>query len=240
MICATHQTSPPQRSSAKKESTNVSAGILKQQLALEDKLDDLLGQAERARKTRDFAAEVVACEKARDLVHSETLLAEQQNRVLWKLAGAYLDAKKPIDAITTYETVLELRRPQCDPQTGLVSDCAEVEQMIGLAKMQSGDFAGSLDDLDHAIDNYGIAASHAQFEMVKIVAAKDQAQTRLLRAVALFRTGRRDQAISENEEALNQLKQIESDANIQAPIRDDARKALDSGSQQLEKLKSQP
>ena len=227
------QQQPPVR----KDSAAVSASISKEQLALEDQLSDVLDHGDRAKRLGDTNTEIRIYEQARDLVNANKLLAEQEDRVLWKLAGAYLDGKKPKQAAPAYAAVLALRSPHCNRESGLVSDCASAQQMLGFCKMQGGDFTGALDDLRHAADDYALAAGKSSLEEPRMVDIKNQAQTRLLTSIALFRTGKRTEAIAESEAALQQLEQVAGNTNIQPSIREDARHSLESGRNQLAALK---
>jgi hypothetical protein len=56
-------------------------------------------------------------------------------------------------------------------------------------------------------------------------------------SAALFRTGRRDKAVIENGAALKQLEQVQANPTIQTSIREDARRSLESGRNQLQDRK---
>lgn len=175
-VFVAYQGTPARKAPSTTESVNVSAGVSRQQLALEAKLNEVLAQGDLAKRAGDIPAEIQSFEMARDMVRKDKLLAEQEDRVLWKLAGAYLNGKKPTEAASTYEVVLDLRRPHCDGKEGLVSDCASAQQMIGVAKIQGGDFDGALVDLRKVEPGYEIAASHSPSEESRMVSIKDQAQ----------------------------------------------------------------
>jgi tetratricopeptide (TPR) repeat protein len=227
------QQKPPDR----KDSTTVSAGISKEQLAQEAQLNDLLALGDKARRSGDAAEAIRQFEKARDMVHSQTLLAEQEDRVLTKLGGAYLAAKRPSDAIATYTAILKLRRRDCPPESSSLSQCADAERSLGISKMLGGDFAGALSTLGGAEANYGNAAKPSDAEEFRMIETKEQAETRSLISVALFRLGRNEEATEAVESAIVQLEEVESDANIQQGIRNSAADSLRQAQAQLEQMK---
>jgi hypothetical protein len=100
-VFVAHQGTPARKAPTSTESVNVSAGVWRQQLALEAKLNEVLAQGDQAKRAGDFPAEIQSFEMARDMVRKDKFLAEQEDRVLWKLAGAYLNGKKPTEAAST-------------------------------------------------------------------------------------------------------------------------------------------
>ena len=227
----------PQKPPDHKDSVSVSAGISKEQLALEAQLNDVLAMGDRARRSGDAAEAIRQFEKARDMVHSQTLLTEQEDRVLTKLGGAYVSAKRPSEAIATYSAVLKLRRHDCPPESGSLSHCADAERSLGFSKMLAEDFAGALGTLRDAEANYGSAAKPGDIEEYRMIETKDQAETRSLISIALLRLGRKEEATKAVESAIRQLKEVESNANIQQSIRDSAADSLRQAQEQLERLK---
>jgi hypothetical protein len=161
-----------QKPAVREDSVAVSAGISKEQLALEEQLNDVLAQGDQAKRSGDSHTEIRSYEKARDLVNANKLLAEQEDRVLWKLGGAYLDGKKPKQAAPVYAAVLALRSPHCNREAGLVSDCASAQHMLGLCKLLGEDFTGALDDLRHASADYALSADHSSFEELRMVISR--------------------------------------------------------------------
>jgi tetratricopeptide (TPR) repeat protein len=227
------QQQPPER----KDSISVSAGISKEQLALEAQLNDVLSTGDRARRSGDAAEAIRQFERARDMVHSQTLLAEQEDRVLTKLGGAYIAGKRSSDAIATYSAILKLRRHDCPPESGSLSQCADAQQSLGFSKMLAGDFDGALGTLRDAEANYGSAARPDDSEEYRMIEAKEQAETRMLVSIALFRLGKRDEATKSVESAIQQLKEVKSNANIQQSIRDSAADSLRQAQEQLAQIK---
>ena len=77
------QTKPAQR----QDSVTVSAGISKEQLALEDQLKAIVSQGDQALKNGNTAEAIRQYEAALKLAQNQPLLAEQRNRVLLALLG---------------------------------------------------------------------------------------------------------------------------------------------------------
>jgi len=71
-----------------------------------------------------------------------------------------------------------------------------------------------------------------------MIQVKNQGQTNVLLAVALFRTGNAREAATTLEEAVSQLKRVQSDEGILIGIRDDAAHSLQEAQTILAKLKS--
>jgi tetratricopeptide (TPR) repeat protein len=227
----------PQKPPAPKDSVTVSAGISKEQLALEAQLDDVLAAGDRARRSGDAAEAIRQFEKARDMVHSQRLLTEQEDRVLNKLGGAYIGGKRPSDAIATYSAVLKLREHDCPPESRSLSQCADAERSIGFSRMLAGDFDGALGALQNAAGHYGSAARPGDIEEFRMIEAKNQAESLSLVSIALLRLGRREEATKAVEAAIQQLKEVESNGNIQQSIRDSAANSRRQAQEQLEQLK---
>src|SRR5271163_2728348 len=224
---------PPDR----KDAVSVSAGISKEQLALEAQLNEVLAAGDRSRRSGDAGEAIRQFEKARDMVRSQKLLAEQQDRVLTKLGGAYLAGQRAADAVATYSAILTLRRRDCPPESGSPSNCADAEQSLGLSKILAGDSDGALDTLRDAESNYGSAAKPDRTEEYRMIQLKSQAETRSLISAALLRLGRREEATKTVELAIQQLREVEANVNIQQSVRDSAADSLRQAQQQLEQLK---
>jgi hypothetical protein len=74
----------------RKDSVTVSAGISKEQLALEDRLNGIILQGDQSLRSGNAANAITQYESALALVNKEQLLAEQKNHVLEKLANGYM------------------------------------------------------------------------------------------------------------------------------------------------------
>jgi tetratricopeptide (TPR) repeat protein len=176
---------------------------------------------------------------ALDLVQKQPLLAEQELRVERKLAVGYIRANLPSDAIPIYSKLLDARKQDCAAQSTNPENCADAEFELGRAKMYATDFSGALVLLKDADSNYVQAEklnspSH-EFAMIQL---KNQGQTKMLIAAALFRTGMTPEAVATIETAISQLTRVQSDETITVGIRDDATRSLHEAQTILSRLKS--
>jgi len=92
----------------------------------------------------DSADAIAQYWKALELVHKQSLLAEQEARVEKKLAVGYLRASQSTDAIPIYQKLLDPRKEDCGTASQKPADCADAEFELGRAKMYAGDFSGAL------------------------------------------------------------------------------------------------
>lgn len=223
----------------RKDSVTVSAGISKEQLALEDQLNGIVSKGDESLKNGDSADAITQYRKALELIQKQSLLAEQEARVEKKLAAGYLRANQATDAIPIYEKLLDARKEDCGTASQKPADCADAEFELGRAKMYAGNFSGAVELFKEAESNYVRAETRDgtlhEFAMIQV---KDQGQTNVLLAVALFRTGNATEATRTLEAAISQLKRVQSDENITIGIRDDASRSLEEAQTILSKLKS--
>ena len=230
MVCAPEE----QKALQRKDSVTVSAGISKEQLASEQRLNDVLTMGDQARRSGNYAVAIRQFERARDMVRSDKLLAEQQDRVLDKLGQAYLGGGRASDAVAAYTALLELRHDDCQPASDSPSQCAEAKQSLGYSKMLSGDFQGALPILQDAEASFGTAAKPDDPEEYRTIETKKQGETRVLISAALFRLAKRQEAVAAIKSAIQQLKKVESNTNVQQSIRDSAADSRQKAEKQLE------
>jgi tetratricopeptide (TPR) repeat protein len=230
------QSGPPVQ---RKDSVTVSAGIPKEQLALEDQLNEIIAQGNRALRSGDAANAVKKYESALDLVHKQALLAERKNYVLEKLANGYVQGNRAKDAIPIYSQLVAERKQDCESESAAVSNCADAQYKLGMAKIHAGDFQGALDSLRDAKDNYAKAEKLSDSHEFVMIEVKEQAQTDLWTAVALFQLGKTAEATPLVEAAIPQLTRVQSDESINVGIRDDAGRLLQDAQTFLKRLKSQ-
>jgi len=230
------QVAPPQMP-PRQDSVDVSANISKKQLERENQLDRLLAQAEKDRSQDDFASALIGFRKALATVRSEPLLREQEDRVLSKVSRAYLEVKQPEEAVRSYAALLELRKDDCRPDAKEIERCAEAQCDLGLAQMYRGDFSAAVSILREAVTTYGTAASGDHLEEYRMIKLKQRAEAQTLLATALFRTGRRSDALGILDSAIKQLDTVQRNENIQDSIRASARSGLRQAEQVLGALK---
>jgi tetratricopeptide (TPR) repeat protein len=226
----------------RKDSVTVSAGISKEQLALEDRLNAVLSEGDQALKAGRTGDAVKQYETALALVHQEPLLAEKEERVLRQAGNGYLQANRPKDAITVFQELVDTLKRLCDSE--LVSTCASAQQDLGVAKMRAGDFEGGLTSLRQAEANYlkaqkpREAEKESTFHEYTMIQVMNQAKTKLLIAVALFQLGKTADAVTTAEEAIPQLNRVKDDSGINTGIRESATSSLRDAQTVLARFKS--
>jgi tetratricopeptide (TPR) repeat protein len=239
MLVAQDKT-PAQR----KDSVTVSAGISKEQLALEAQLAVVLSGADQALKAGRAADAVQQYEAALAMVHRERLLAEQEQKVLRKAGNGYIGANRPSDAVATFQKLVDAMSKQCDSEATAASTCASAQQDLGMAKMHAGDFAGGLAFLRQAEATYvkaeklSEAEKASEFHEYTMIQIMNQAKTKLLMAVALFQLGKTADAVGTTEEAIPQLNRVKDDTGVNPGIRESATSSLKDAQTVLERLRS--
>lgn len=223
----------------RKDSVTVSAGIPKEQLALEDQLNGVISQGDQALRSGSASSAIKQYESALDLVQKQPLLAERENWVLHKLAGAYIQGNRAKDAIPIYSKLLDAEKWACESESAAISNCADAQYGLGLAKAHAGDFTGALASLQEADANYAkaekLSGESHEFAMIQV---KDQAQTKLWMAVAFSQLGKIPDAVAVVEAAIPQLARVQSDVSILVGIRDDAARSIRDAQTLLTRLKS--
>lgn len=173
-----------------------------------------------------------------NLVHKQPLLAERENWVLNKLATGYIQGNRAKDAIPIYSQLLNEKKSDCESETAAISNCADVQYSLGIAKMHAGDFAGAQDSLRGAEAGYGKAEKLNNIHEFAMIQVKNAAQTELWIAVALFQLGKTPDAINSTDAALSKLARVQSDESINVGIRDDAARSLREAQTLLLRLRS--
>ncbi len=223
----------------RKDSVTVSAGIPKEQLALEDQLNGIVFQGDQLLRGGNAPDAIKQYQIAVDLVQKQPLLTERKYWVLKKLAGGYMQANRANDAIPIYAKLFDAKKRDCESESAAVSNCADAQYDLGVAEMRGGDFSGALALLQEADSRYAKAerlssVSH-EFAMIQ---HKNQGQIKLLIAVALFQTGKTPDALKTIEAAISELTRVQSDETILVGIRDDAARSLQQAQTILARLKS--
>ena len=221
----------------RKDSVTVSAGIPKEQLALEDQLNDITSKGNQALRSGSAAEAVKEYENALNLVHKQPLLSERENYVLDKLASGYVQDNRAKDAIPIYLRLIAERKPDCESESPAVSNCADAQYKLGMAKMHAGDFRGALDSLRDAEANYAKAEKLSDSHEFVMIEVKEQAQTNLWIAIALFQLGKTAEASTLVEMLIPQLTRVQSDDSITVGIRDDAARSLQDAKTFLQRLR---
>lgn len=237
LLCCTlapAQEKPIQR----EDSAKVSAGISREQLAQEDKLNTILSAADHALKAGKTDDALREYGTALDMVHKQPLLAEQEQRVLRRVGNAYLHANLSADAVAVFLRLLETEAKDCESQTTAVSSCADAQQSLAIAKIGADDINGGLVNLQEAEANYARAQKFSNSHEFTMVQIMEQGRTKVLIAVALFRLGKTADAVSSAEGAISQLIRVKEDSSITVGIRDSATNSIEEARTLLSRFKS--
>jgi tetratricopeptide (TPR) repeat protein len=231
---ASPQEKPPQRH----DSVMVSAGISKEQLALEEQLNGVILQADELLRKGNTVDAIKQYENALDFVHKQPLLEEQKSHVLEKLARGYVIGNRGADAVLIYSNLLAEKKPNCKSEITADTDCASLQYSLGQAQINAFDFQGALSSFQSAEANYAKAAKVTKIHEIMMVYLKEQAQAKIYIAVALFRIGKTAEAIATIKAAIPLLNSVQSDENLQVSIRDDAKRSIDEAKTILARLES--
>jgi tetratricopeptide (TPR) repeat protein len=228
----------PQKPIQRNDSVSVSAGISKEQLALEDQLNGVILHADQLLRNGNTIDALKQYESALDFVHKQPLLAEQESHVMEKLARGYVSGNRAADAVPIYSKLLAAKTKECQSESTAVSDCASLQYRLGIAQMYALDFQAALSSFQSAEANYAKAVKLSEVHEVMMVELKDQAQAKTYIAVALFRIGKTAEAVTTIKAAIPLLNRVQSDENLQISIRDDAKHSLEEANILLTRLQA--
>lgn len=213
------------------DSVNVSAGISKEQLVLEDKLNGVISRADELQRNGNMIDAIKQYESALEFVHKQPLLTEQESRVMEKLARGYVKGNRAADAVPIYSKLIS-KVQDCR------SDCASLQFSLGMAQMSALDFQGALSSFQSAELNYAKASKLSEIHESMMIDVKDEAQAKIYRGVALFKIGKTADAIATVEAAIPLLNRVQSDETLLISIRDDAKRSLQEAKTVLARLQS--
>lgn len=224
----------------RKDSVTVSAGIPKEQLALEDQLNEIMSKGNQSLRSGNAAEAVKEYENALNLVHKEPLLAEREDYVLDTLARGYVQDNRAADAIPIYTRLIAERKRDCESESTAISNCADAQYKLGMAKMHARDFQGAVGALRDAEANYAKAEKLSDSHEFGMIEVKNRAQTNLWIAVALSQLGKTAEASTLVEGLIPQLIRVQADDSITIGIRDDAARSLQDAKTFLQRIKAAP
>ncbi len=226
-----------QKPSQRHDSVTVSAGISKEQLALEDQLNGLILNADELLRNGNTVDAIKQYESALDFVHKQPLLEEQKSHVMKKLARGYVVGNRAADAVPIYSNLLAEKKP-CQSESTADTDCASLQYSLGLAQIYALDFQGALFSFQSAEANYAKSAKLSNIHEIMMVDLMNQAQSKTYIAVALFRVGKTAEAVTTIKTAIPLLNRVQSDENLQISIRDEAKHSLAEANAILTRLQS--
>jgi tetratricopeptide (TPR) repeat protein len=210
----------------RQDSVTVSAGISKEQLALEDHLKGLILHGDELLLGGNTVDAIKQYENALYFVHKQPLLEEQESHVMEKLARGYVVGNRPADAIPIYSHLLAEKK-SCQSESMADTDCASLQHRLGVAQINALDFQVALSSFQNAEANYARAAKLANIHEIMMIDLMNQAQSKTYIAVALFRVGKTAEAVAIIKSAIPLLDRIQSDENLQIGIRDEAKHSLE-------------
>lgn len=229
----------------RKDSATVSAGISKEQLALEAQLAALLSDADEAVRSGRNAEAIKQYETALAMVQKEPLLAEMQEAALRRVANGYLRVNHVSDAIATFQKRIDVMKRDCDSETASrPSDCGDAQRDLAMARMDAGDFEAALESLRQAQTSYENAEKKSEaekgngFHEYTMIQVMNQSKIKLLIAVALFRLGKTNDAVAIAKEAVPQLNRVKEDNGLNVGIRESAGSSLKDAQTILQRLGS--
>jgi hypothetical protein len=228
------QAPPVQRN----DSVVVSAGISKEQLALEDQLNGIISQGDQALKSGDSAAAIKQYESARDLVRKEPLLAEQKDRTMKKLGSGYFRGKRMKEAIQVYSDRFDTKRKDCESESTAVSNCADAESDLCTARMYDNDFNDALVCFRDVEAKYVKAQKFSDIHEFTMIETLHEADAKISISLMLYQLGRTPEAIVSAETAIKELSSVQNDQSISAGIRDAAANSLQPTQTLLARLKA--
>lgn len=216
----------------------VSAGISKEQLALEEQLNGIISQGDLALKSGDTVAAIKQYESARDLVQKEPLLAEQKDRTMEKLGTGYFRGKRIKDAIQVFSDRLDARKRDCESESAAASNCADAESDLCTARMYDSDFDDALVCFQDVEAKYLKAQKFSDFHEGTMIETMHAAETKVSISLILYQLGRTPDAIVSAEAAISELSSVQNDQSILSGIRDEAANSLQAAQTLLSRLKA--
>jgi tetratricopeptide (TPR) repeat protein len=200
-------------------------------------LDGIFSKATAAGTAGDKLGAINLLESALQKVQKDPLLKPRENDVLSRLGKAYVDAQRPADGVRAYQILLENLKEECRPGSAGLDRCADAQYGMGTAQMYKGDFAGATTTLRAAMANYAALTKAGYTGDYRLNKLKLHADAQALLAAALFRTGKKPEAISTFERAIQEFSSVAGDANAPEALRSSARASMKDAQTSLDLLK---
>ncbi|HTS66480.1 MAG TPA: tetratricopeptide repeat protein [Candidatus Acidoferrales bacterium] len=213
-------------------------GVVCAQDASKDReLDDILMKAAQSEAAGDKSATVNLLETALQKTQKNLALKDREPEVLAKLGKAYVALQRPAEAVRTYQLLLDTLKQDCGPASPRMDRCAEAQYGMGTAEMYKGDFAAAATILRQAIASYSVLVKGSVTDEFRMARLKQQADAQSLLAAALFRTGKKPEAIAAFERALQQLGLVEKNPASGDTLREAARTSARDAQASLDLLR---
>jgi tetratricopeptide (TPR) repeat protein len=203
----------------------------------EKELDDIINKSTALGAAGDKAAAISGMESALQKVQKDPSLKGREQDVLNRLAKAYLDGKRTAESVRTYQVLLEAMKQECAPGSTGVDRCADAQYGLGTAQMYKGDFQGAANVLKLAIANYATVVKGGFVEEFRMTKLKLQGDAQALLAAALFRTGKKAEAIAAFELAIQQFGTVTRNASSPEALRGTAQASMRDAQTSLDLLR---
>jgi tetratricopeptide (TPR) repeat protein len=208
-----------------------------QPLAASRELDEILTKSQQAAAMNDHAIAINLMETALGKVQKDPALKDRETEVLGRLGKEYLDGGRPAEAIRTYQLLLAGLGDDCHTGSPRLDACAEPQYWLGTAHMQKGDFAAAVPVLRQSAANYGDLVKGASTDLYRMAKLKSQSDVQSLLAAALFRTGKKTDAIAMFERAIDQFSVVVENPATPDPIRTSAETSRKDAQTSLDLIK---
>jgi tetratricopeptide (TPR) repeat protein len=219
LYCCAAAQNPPQPSAAGRE------------------LEEFLFKSQQAAAVGDHTTAINLMESALQKVQKDPALKDRESDVLGRLGKAYMDGGRPAEAVRTYQVLFTALGDDCRPGSPGLDRCAEPQYWMGTAQMQKGDFAAAVITLHQATASFAGLVKGASTDLYRMGKLKSQADAQSLLAAALFRTGKKADAIATFERAIEQFSIVEKNPATPETIRASAQVSRKDAQASLDLLK---
>ena len=215
----------------------LAASAQPQQPAPERELDDLIAKSTAYGAAGDKQRAITLMEAALQKLQKDPSLKGRESDVLNRLAKAYVEGQRYPEGVRTYQILLEVLKPLCAPGGGGADQCADAQYALGSAQMYKGDFPGAAATLRLSIANYAVVIKGGYVESYRMGKLKLQADAQALLAAALFRSGKKAEAIAAFERAIQQFGTVARNENTPEALRTSAQASMKDAQTSLDLLR---
>jgi len=215
----------------------LAASAQPQQPAPERELDDLITKSTAYGAAGDKQRAITLMEAALQKLQKDPSLKGRESDVLNRLGKAYVEGQRYPEGVRTYQILLEVLKPLCAPGGGGADQCADAQYALGSAQMYKGDFPGAAATLRLSIANYAVVIKGGYVESYRMGKLKLQADAQALLAAALFRSGKKAEAIAAFERAIQQFGTVARNENTPEALRTSAQASMKDAQTSLDLLR---
>lgn len=200
-------------------------------------LEEILFKSQQAAALGDHVTAINLMENALQKVQKNPALKDRESDVLGRLGKEFMDSGRPAEAIRTYQVLLGELGDDCRAGSPRIDRCAEPQYWMGTAQMQKGDFPGAVVTLRQAVASFADLVKGASTDLYRMAKLKAQSDAQSLLAAALFRTGKKADAIAMFERAVQQFSIVENNPATPETIRSSAQTSKKDAQTSLDLLK---